>query len=377
MDEHKSNIGIVTMPISRAGLPPLQQLVKVISVRANSIFLITGDAGFDYFKQCPGVHLYGVVHKLGSHIITRIFRYIITQFKISLKVWKLCSQVHFFVFSTGGTSLFLPVVTAKLFRKKAILIITNWEVSYDNKLLSIPLVLLNNLNLLMFDRIIVYDEILIQQGNLKNFQSKINVAPRHFLDFNKFMICKPLVDRKKLIGYMGRFKPEKGVLNFIRAVPKILDKVPDLRFIMIGEGPQVQEVKEYININGLGDKVLIMEWIDHDLLPKYLNEISLLVLPSYAEQLPNIVLEAMACGTPVLATPVGAVPSIIKDGLTGFIMENNSPECISVNVVRVSNHTDLDLIIKNAHDLVINKYNFETISQRYESIFAKLRSDNQ
>ena len=50
----------------------------------------------------------------------------------------------------------------------------------------------------------------------------------------------------------------------------------------------------------------------------------------------------MGCGTPVLATPVGGVPDLIKDDETGFIMEDNSPKCITENIERVLNHPDLD-----------------------------------
>jgi glycosyltransferase involved in cell wall biosynthesis len=93
-------------------------------------------------------------------------------------------------------------------------------------------------------------------------------------------------------------------------------------------------------------------WISHDDLPGYLNQLRLLVLPSYTEGLPNIMLEAMACGTPVLATPVGAIPDVIIDGKTGFIMENNSPECIAENVIRALNSPDLERIAENGRRFV-------------------------
>ncbi len=60
----------------------------------------------------------------------------------------------------------------------------------------------------------------------------------------------------------------------------------------------------------------------------------------------------MGCGTPVLATLVGGVPDVIKDGKMGFIMENNSPECIAKNVMRTPEHPDLERIVKNARALV-------------------------
>ena len=127
--------------------------------------------------------------------------------------------------------------------------------------------------------------------------------------------------------------------------------------------PQVEECA-----NKLDGKVKFVGWISHDELPRYLNELKLLVLPSYTEGLPNIMLEAMACGTPVLATLVGAIPDIIKDGETGFIMENNSPECIAQNIIRALNHPNLERIAQNARALVEREFTFEKAVERYEKI---------
>jgi len=104
-----------------------------------------------------------------------------------------------------------------------------------------------------------------------------------------------------------------------------------------------------------------------------LNELKLVVLPSFTEGLPNIMLEAMACGTPVLATSVGAISDVIKDGETGFIMENNSPEHIARNVIRILEQPDLDKIVENARALVEQEFTYKAVVKRYKKILSELR----
>jgi len=99
----------------------------------------------------------------------------------------------------------------------------------------------------------------------------------------------------------------------------------------------------------------------------------LLVVPSYVEGLPNIVLESMACGTPVLATPVGGIPDVIRDRETGFIMEDNSPECIAKNVERALNHPALEQITINARALIEKEYSYEASVERYRNMLRSLR----
>lgn len=112
----------------------------------------------------------------------------------------------------------------------------------------------------------------------------------------------------------------------------------------------------------------------HNKFPDYLNK--LFVLSSYTEGLPYTILEAMASGTPVLATPVGAIPDVIKDGETGFIMENNSPECIAKNVIRALEHPNPEEIIKNARALVEKKFTHKAAVERYRKILENLGVKN-
>ena len=74
----------------------------------------------------------------------------------------------------------------------------------------------------------------------------------------------------------------------------------------------------------------------------------------------------------MLAAPVGVVPTVIKDGETGFIMEDNSPECIAQNITRALNHPNLDRIAKNARELIESEYTHEAAVERYRDVLASL-----
>ena len=76
----------------------------------------------------------------------------------------------------------------------------------------------------------------------------------------------------------------------------------------------------------------------------------------------------MGCGTPVLATSTGGAPDLIKDDETGFIMENNSPECIVKNVIRALEHLELEKIVKNARELIEKEFTYEAAVERYRKI---------
>lgn len=140
-----------------------------------------------------------------------------------------------------------------------------------------------------------------------------------------------------------------------------------VNFIIIGTGDLKDSIIEYVNKNKLNN-VKIMGWVDDSEIPKYLNEFKLIVLPSYTEGLPNTMLESIACGTPVLGNSVGAIPDVLIDGETGFIMTDNDPTTIKDNLVRALKYPAIDKIVDNAYDLVKNEFNLETTVKKWESI---------
>ena len=365
MGKSIKSLGVVTFPMSRRGDVALLKLVNLLSSLSDELYIITGTAGeFLSRENTNRVHSYPIEHKPGTSAFSRVLSYIWTQLRISYKFVGLTSKANLWIFYTGGEYLLLPMLTAKLWRKRVVLLLVGPGIEGSRALkepMSGIVVFLARINCALADRLIVYSEKLIEQGGLARYKDKIAIAYEYFLELDKFRIQKPLIERKNLVGYIGGLSKEKGILNFLEAIPKIIKGRNDIDFLIGGDGLLQSEVEEYLSRAGLADEVRFVGWIPHQELPHYLNDLTLLVLPSYTEGLPGMVLEAMACGTPVLATPVGIIPEVIKEDETGFIMENNSPECIARNVVRALNHPDLGQIVQNARKLVEQEYTYEII----------------
>ena len=371
----KVDIGILTFPISEAGNTPLSNLVDIVYSISNDVYLITGNNGYPLFKSDKRIHTYGITHKNGVNIFTRILRYVYTQLRISYRLGKISRNVDIWIFFIGGDTLLIPMLTAKLLTKKVILVSggSTLQISKSaNDNLSKHVKILERINRSFSDHIIIYSSNLIKEWDLESYRDKISIAHKHFLDFDKFKIKREFDERENLVGYIGRLSDEKGALNFVEAIPQIIKERSDVEFLIGGDGQLQNEIEKYLDENNLTDKVKLAGWIPHDELPDYLNELKLVVLPSYTEGLPNLMLEAMACGTPVLATPVGAIPDVITDNETGFIMASNSPECIVKNVIRVLEHSNTEMIVENAKVLVEREFTYVAAVERYRRILANV-----
>lgn len=377
--EDHLNMGIVTFPLLEAGIAPLSNLVEILYPLSQKLYLITGNAAATLAKDYKrgNIYFYLINHKTGTtNTFTRIMRFIYTQLRISYRLVKIRRHVHLWFLFLGEGGLLLPMLAAKLSRKKVILISASFEQKFfkaNKDPLSWPAIFLEKLTRVLATGIVVYSERLIKEWNLEKYKNKISIAHRHFLDFDKFKVERLPEERGNLIGYIGRLSQAKGILNFMEAISKILERESSVEFFIGGDGQLRTKVEQYLSDRSLNNKAKFVGWIPHEKLPKYLNDLKLLVLPSYTEGLPNIMLEAMACGTVVLATPVGAMPDVIKDEETGFIMEDNSPECIARNIIRALNYPSLEEIARNARALVEKEFTYEVAVKAYANIVNSLQ----
>ena len=317
-------------------------------------------------------------------ILPRILGELAAQLQISRNLISISDNINIIFWRTLPSAFPIPLILAKLKGKKSILFVESrpsrsikemhkGPLGIEGFVLSQIWKVIERTAFSLSDMIVVNVPSLLCQPWLNKYKSKVFPLPvvARFIN-SDFKVSKPLSERRAIIGYVGRMSQEKGVVNLVEAMPSICNQISGVEFLLGGYGPLLEQVKRELTHLIPQNQVKVLGWIPYKELPGYLNEVKLLVVPSYIESGPYIVIEAMACGTPVLATPVGAVPDIIMDGKTGFIMEDNSPECIAENVLRALSYPKLDKIAKDAHDLVEKEYGYETMVERYKVILHQL-----
>lgn len=382
---HKDKISSVCLVTVRSdkhaggGNILVSNILDILQGLKQEIFLIADHHTKKQIEMSEKIHILNLKYLKGDSVFSKLLSYLIQQLQISFIVIKIRNKITKGFFFVGG-SLLLPTVTARILGKDAILVnpasgykrikMTYEDTFLTKYLFSHSIRILEILTQMFSSEIVLSTPYLSSYLGLSRYQDKIHYAAGEFIKPDKFKMEKRFDERGNLVGYIGRLSEEKGILEFVKAIPKILKERDDIEFLIGGDGPLRKEIEKYFAENNLDDKIRLIGWIPHDELSDYLNELKVVVLPSYTEGLPNIMLEAMACGTPVLAKSVGSVPDVITDCETGFIMENNLPECIAENVTRVFNYQNLDKIAENARVLVEKEFTYEAAVERYKKILV-------
>ena len=138
---------------------------------------------------------------------------------------------------------------------------------------------------------------------------------------------------KKIILFVGRLLALKGIELLLEAIPKILKKHPseNLLFVFVGPGDRVRYLK-LVKSLGIESSCFFTGPTSREMVICLMRKALLLVAPSFVENSPYTVLEAMACGLPVVATNVGGVGEIVRDGYNGKLLEVNSSKSIEMAI---------------------------------------------
>jgi len=280
----------------------------------------------------------------------------------------------------GNTSA-LPLIVLKFLRKETIYLLSGfngWDAisSYlndsNNRNYFYLIYLyffasLEEISLYLSDILVLESPSLYNNLGRSLHNKKIYKNGYLYQETSIFHIQKKISARRNIIGYIGRFSPEKGVSNFVESLPLINNMKKDIEVILIGQGPLFEEINQKIKFLGLNNVKLVGK-IDHTQVASYLNELKLLIIPSFNEGLPNILLEALACGTPVLASNVGGIPDFIEDGKTGFLLYETKADYMSNRILNILQNENLENISKNASLLINEHFSFGAAVKRYQKI---------
>lgn len=185
-----------------------------------------------------------------------------------------------------------------------------------------------------------------------------------FLDYNILVL---------FIGPIGR---RKGTFDMLDAVPIIINKVKNLDFIFCGTGEFAGEIEQFLDSikkRKLSTYIKYEEKIYGQKLFDYYLSSDIFVLPSYAENLPNSVLEAMAAGLPVVVSDVGAIPEIVKDGVNGFLVKPGDINSIAEKIIKLAEDKDLRKLMGRRNlEIVKEKYDMPIIAEKVDKIYQEL-----
>lgn len=180
----------------------------------------------------------------------------------------------------------------------------------------------------------------------------------------------------KIVGAAGRLSPEKGFDILVQAAQTALAEDPTLGFVLFGEGVLRDALARQIQAAGLAGRFILGGFRkDLDALMPHFD---LFVLPSYTEGLPNVVLESLSAGVPVVATAVGGTPEVLDDGQSGFLVPSGDPVALSRRIVdAVSCDRARRAMGQFGRQRVDREFTFAAQAEAYERLFQRLLSQRR
>ena len=233
---------------------------------------------------------------------------------------------------------------------------------------------------ILLQQLLLSDVILVESPSVKNFYELFRFAANKVLAGaslyvpNAFHKLKSLDQRMYDYCYIGSISTLKNVHLLLLAFYKLKKMGYKFKAVVAGEGGDLYPlIRILIKKLNLDNEVLYLGSVPYEQVPALLNECKTLILPSKREGLPNMVLEAMACGSVPLATPVGGIPDIIKDGVTGFTLRSTEPSYLALKLLQATSDIQmLESISSNMQSYVKRYFKLEYVVRRWRKIFKAI-----
>lgn len=144
-------------------------------------------------------------------------------------------------------------------------------------------------------------------------------------------------NNSKIIFFAGGLVPVKNVQILIKAFAKISKDITELKLFLAGAGSDRNKLEQLTEKLNCKNKVRFLGNINETSLVEYYNASDIFCLPSKNEGTPNVIVEALLCGTPVVASSVGGIPNVIKDNVNGYLFESNNIKELEIQLQKAFN----------------------------------------
>ncbi|MNR82390.1 Glycogen synthase [compost metagenome] len=173
------------------------------------------------------------------------------------------------------------------------------------------------------------------------------------------------MDHEKVVMFVGRMVPEKGAQVLIEAAPRVIAQVPDAKFVIVGKGGFLADLKRRAAELRLGNKILFTGYVDDDTLLRIYRTADVAVAPSLYEPFGIVALEGMAAKVPTIVAETGGLGEIIEHGKTGVTTYAGNPESLAWGITEVLKHPkEAHQMAENAYQKVLDVFNWQVIGDQ-------------
>jgi len=178
------------------------------------------------------------------------------------------------------------------------------------------------------------------------------------------------VKDSSLIAWVGRLVPEKGLVYLLRAMRMVVEERGDARLVLVGDGPLRTELMSLADRLGLGGRVDFVGPVGRGEVAELLSKSSVFVFPSLREGLPFSVLEAMACGLPVVGSDIPGVNDVVRHEENGFLVPPRDSKALAENILALLDDDEIRRRFGvEARKAIVNNYGWDTVLKKIEKIY--------
>ena len=180
-----------------------------------------------------------------------------------------------------------------------------------------------------------------------------------------------------LIGKIGVIRGWKGHNYFLEAIPLILKKIPNARFVIVGDGPGFKEIKSKVNLAGIDNKVDLLGHRED--IPEIMAALDVQVLASFAgEGTPQVIPQAFAMKTPVVATKIASIPDLLGQGERGVLIEPKNALSLAEGVLKIMRSSEIaNHLVENARSFCLKELTEDKMMDSTIAIYEEVASSPQ